>query len=200
MWLVNISVIAVALLCVWRWRHELSPRRGRVKYAHGDQEGFAEIDVPRGWRPVGCEESSVNVKVKQTNRRRFVMILSECKGDFTPDVTIDVHSNMTRTHMAANMEVLGTRGPVHREVGGFPAVQYEIDAAANSRTWIYLLTTVAGDRAFHEIVCCAPRSQYDRTVFERMIDGFRERPGPPPPPPLHAVVPRSAGRRGYEVH
>jgi hypothetical protein len=64
----------------------------------------------------------------------------------------------------------------------------------------YLVTIVQGTRAFHQVDCWSPASAFNRRAFEKVVDGFEERPGPIPE--------RSAAREewnpleppGYTIH
>ena len=65
-------------------------------------------------------------------------------------------------------------------------MQFEIEGF-HDNTWLkYLHTTVEGKRAFHQVIGWATQSRYSREVFEALLDGFAELPGPDPfrrPPP-----------------
>jgi hypothetical protein len=86
-------------------------------------------------------------------------------------------------------------------VGGFDALQYEVEASTDTGPLVYLHTTIAGNRAFHQVLCWSARATYDRGAFERLLDGFTERPSSmrgetaAGPQLVYAVQPST-----YEVH
>jgi hypothetical protein len=207
MWLVaTISVIVLAFLYGRQRGHTMVARAetpSSADWVLADDHGFAELVLPATWGRFHPDKAG-NPQAKQTTGARYVQIVSESKGDFAEDVTLDGHSEMTRRLLGKNLTLLDMHGPMYRFVGGFAAVQYECDAVRNSIRLKVLHTSVNGDRAFHQIVCRSPWSQYDRTAFEHLLDGFRERPGPvpePAPSPKHDMpIVVSETRSAYKVH
>ena len=188
----------------------LRPRRAKTQnggpppddWVLYDEHGFAELPLPGNWQAFRPKKSDTAPQAKQASRARYVALVSECKGDFADDLTLDAHSEMTRRSLGETVSIISMRGPTYRFVGGRAAVQYEFDALSNSVRLIYLHTTVDGDRAFHPIVCRAPRSHYDRAAFEQVLDGFRESSGPPRPPSPENQMPVFVPSTGsaYNVH
>jgi hypothetical protein len=176
--------------------------RGPDDWVLYDEHGFAELDLPGSWHAFRPKKTETAPQAKQAGRARYVALVSECKGDFADDVTLDAHSEMTRRSLGETVRMINMRGPTYRFVAGRAAVQYEFDALSNSVRLIYLHTTVDGDRAFHQIVCRSTRSQYDRAAFEQLLDGFRESSGPPRPPAPEDQMPVFVSSTGsaYDVH
>ena len=110
------------------------------------------------------------------------------------------HSLRTRKTLGESVRILAMRGPEEREVGGFKAIQYELDASDDLTLLTYLHTTIEGHRAFHQVLAWATRSCFDRATFERLLDGFSETPGPDPRPlaPISQVSVEPQSR--YQVH
>ena len=205
----TICVIALAFL-YRRRRHAYAPPNEEAvpavtpdsaEWVLADDHGFAELVLPTTWRRFRADGAG-NPQAKHARRARFVQILSECKGDFAEDVTLDGHSALTRRLLGENIRLLSMQGPIYRFVGRYAAVQYECDAVRNSIHLKFLHTTVDGDRAFHQIVCRSPRSQYDRAAFDRLLDGFREPAGAAPPPKVEDQLPVFVSDTGsaYKVH
>jgi hypothetical protein len=93
---------------------------------------------------------------------------------------------------------VGLRGPIHRQIGGFDALQYEVDASGARQPLVYLHTTIAGRRGFHQVLCWSPRDAYDRTAFERLLDAFEEPVAPIGSRPARPVY--SGQASAYDVH
>jgi len=105
---------------------------------------------------------------------------------------------LTFDGLIASKRVLELDGPKPRTVGGFEALQTEALAVLGDR-WLrkYQHTAIAGDRAFHQVIAWATPSAYDRDLFDRLLGGFREQPGPKPIVRNGPVL--NAGS-GYDVH
>jgi hypothetical protein len=112
--------------------------------------------------------------------------------------------DLNETASIEAIRVVACSGPERRTVGGFDAVQYEIEGFFQQTRVKYLHTTVAGRRAYHQVLAWAPFTRYDRASFERVLNGFSELPDvatasrtePSAPPQPLQVIPVSQ----YEVH
>jgi hypothetical protein len=194
-------VIAPAYLVWDRLRERFSGVRPRGEVLI-DDEGLARFDLPSGWAPAGAVNVEASLQICDHRRRRFAIVFSEAREDFERGMTLDAHSSSTRSQLTASLRVLDVRGPQYREVGGFPAVQYEIEGALNLGIFRYLHTTIEGARAFHQVLCWTKKSRFDRLQFERLLDAFSEVPGPAP---AYGSVPSSAmitvePTSAYDVH
>jgi hypothetical protein len=185
-------------------------RLGRmVPGGRGDQRvlvdqafGLAKLELPEGWRAARDLNETASIEAVHALRGRHVIVISDSIEDFVPEMTVFEHSANTRTELTNSIKVTACSGPERRTVGGFESVQYEIEGFYHRTRVKYLHTTVAGQRAFHQVLAWATYSRYDRAAFERLLNGFTELPDlkvaagtSVPAGPLH-VVPTSA----YDVH
>jgi hypothetical protein len=183
---------------LWRAPKALR-RRGAVV---GDSElGLAQVTLPAGWLPVTDLNDGSWLQALDPLRNRYLIVISESREDFDPLMDAQEHSSRTRASLAASVRVLAVRGPQERQVGGFRAIQYELDALSDRTLITYLHTTVEGRRAFHQVLTWATRSWYSRPMFERLLDGFVEQPGPDPrPQPVQEASLEVPVTSRYEVH
>lgn len=182
------------------WRApKILRRRGAVV---GDSElGLAQITLPPGWLPVTDLNDGSWLQALDPLRNRYLIVISESREDFDPQMDAQEHSSRTRASLAASVRVLAVRGPQERQVGGFRAIQYELDALSDRTLITYLHTTVEGRRAFHQVLTWGTRSWYSRAVFEGLLDGFLEQPGPDPrPQPVQEAPVEVPVTSRYEVH
>jgi hypothetical protein len=151
-----------------------------------DELGLARLHLPAGWRAAHGLNEGAGLQAIHPLRGRHVIVISESLEDYALGVTVHEHAEITRNLLTRGIRVMKITGPQVRAVAGGQAVQYEIEGF-HDNTWLrYLHTTVAGRRAFHQIIGWSTESQYERAVFEAMLDGFEELPGPDPvrrPPP-----------------
>jgi hypothetical protein len=183
---------------LWRAPRSIR-RRGAVV---GDSElGLARVALPAGWLPVTDLNDGSWLQALDPLRNRYLIVISESREDFDPLMDAQEHSSRTRASLAASVRVLAVRGPQERQVGGFRAIQYELDALSDRTLITYLHTTVEGRRAFHQVLTWATRSWYSRAVFDRLLDGFVEQPGPDPrPQPVQEASLEVPVTSRYEVH
>jgi hypothetical protein len=167
--------------------------------------GLARLELPEGWRPAKDLNDAASIEAVHSFFGRHVIVISDAIEDFVPEMTVYEHSVNTRAELTNSIRLISCSGPERRTVGGFAAVQYEIEGFYQQTRIKYLHTTVAGQRAYHQVLAWATHTRYDRQIFERLLNGFGELPdletaikSTPPlsaEQPLH-VVPVS----DYEVH
>jgi hypothetical protein len=75
--------------------------------------------------------------------------------DFVPEMTVYEHSVNTRAELTANIQLISCSGPERRMIGGYDALQYEIEGYYQQTRIKYLHTTIAGRRAFHQVLAWA---------------------------------------------
>jgi len=157
-----------------RWR----PPAGRTLL---DEEfRLARLRLPAGWRPARDLNEGAALQAINPLHGRHVIVISEALEDYALEVTVHEHARITLDLLTRGIRVTNVIGPQLRLISGSQAVQYEIEGF-HDNTWVkYLHTTVAGRRAFHQIIAWATQSRYSRDVFESILDGFSEEPGPDP--------------------
>jgi hypothetical protein len=201
--LITLSAGALAVHYKERLRH-LVPGRPSDPRALVDQSlGLARLELPEGWRQARDLNETASIEAIQALHGRHVIVISDAVEDFVPEMTVFEHSANTRTELTSSIRLIACTGPVRRTVGGFDALQYEIEGFFQQTRIKYLHTTIAGRRAFHQVLAWATYSRYDREVFDRLLNGFSELPdlataakaAPVVVEPLH-VTPISR----YEVH
>lgn len=163
--------------------------------------GLARLELPDGWRAARDLNETASIEAIHALYGRHVIVISDSIEDFVPEMTMYEHSANTRTELASSIRLIACTGPERRTVGGFESLQYEIEGFFQETRVKYLHTTVAGQRAFHQVLAWATHSRYDRATFERLLEGFTELPDAQaaarsaPVQPLQ-VIPASR----YDVH
>lgn len=151
---------------------------------------LAEIRLPPGWRgTTGLGDAPIQITDRR--RRRFLIVISESREDFTGNVDLQEFHRLTFARLIASVKILEVHEPMTCKVATFEALQSEFVAIEGDRFVIkYLFTVIAGHRAFHQVIAWSAQSAYDRALFLKLLDRFRERPGPPVSmrhsPPPHA--------------
>ncbi len=174
----------VVVTVVVRWPHLRAVaawRRSRSGVLEDAELGFARIGLPSGWRPATLN-ASASLQAVQPVQGRYLIVISESREDYDNTVTLAAHSTQAVNRLTSGLRILASRGPVDTTVDGFPARQFELETLQGKSLLNFLHTTVEGARAWHQVVCWAPRSQYSRSLFEGMLEGFEELPGPAPRP------------------
>jgi hypothetical protein len=167
----------------------VAPRQKPSGRTLGDGElGLAAIKLPVRWRAAASLNDQAAIQATDPFRQRFAVVISEPREDF--DVTVDLsdHAGRTLTQLADSLRLVAINGPSERTVQGCRALQFEVEGYHQGVRLVYLHTTIEGRRAFHQVLAWSTRSSYDRKLFDEIVDGFEELPGPEVPrmpvPPL----------------
>ncbi len=164
--------------------------------------GMSQLELPDGWRQARDLNETAGIEAIHALFGRHVIVISDAIEDFVPEMTLYEHSVNTRAELTNNIQLIACSGPDRRIVGGYESVQYEIEGYFQQTRIKYLHTTVAGLRAFHQVLAWSTCSRYDRAVFDGLLNGFtelsvgRDAAKPTPPAEPLQVVPHSR----YEIH
>jgi hypothetical protein len=201
--LLLITFLALALLI--RWSPSLrfvASFRAPAGGVLGDTEfNYSQIRLLPRWKPATLLNEGASLQAIDPLGQRFLVVISESREDFDENLDVAQHACLTLGRLTSELRLVRFEGPKSTEVAGFPAVQYEIEGFLDRTCLTYLHTTVAGDRAFHQVIAWATCSRYNRKVFEDLLEGFSEVPGPAARPrrPLAASVDVPNQSR-YDVH
>jgi dihydrofolate reductase len=201
--LITLSAGALAVHYKERLKHFVPGRQADPRALVDQSLGLARLELPEGWRQAQDLNETASIEAINPLHGRHVIVISDAIEDFVPEMTVYEHSVNTRSELTGSIQLISCTGPQRRVVGGFDALQYEIEGFFQQTRIKYLHTTIAGRRAFHQILAWATYSRYDRASFDGLLNGFTELPdvataikaAPPTIEPLH-VTPASR----YEVH
>jgi hypothetical protein len=177
-----VALITVSFVFAYRERLRYVSRWARPA-GHtlvDDELRLAQLRVPAGWRAARDLNEGAGLQAINPLHGRHVIVISECLEDYAIGVTVDEHARITLDLLVRGIQVTRVSDPHHRVIGGYDSVQYEVEGF-HDNTWVrYLHTTIAGRRAFHQVIAWATQSRYSREVFEAVLEGFSEQPGPDP--------------------
>ena len=163
------------------------------------EAGLVEMQLPAGWKATIIPESTATIQVSDRLRRRFVAVISDSRADFTSDFDLVQFHQITLSNVLRAGDILEIAETTASKVAGFEALQSEFVLVLGKRIVTkYLHTAIAGNRAFHQVIAWSGESTYDRSQFQRVLDGFREQPGPRPM--SRSVLPPPPAGSNYDVH
>jgi hypothetical protein len=175
------SVVLCLVLCRNQIMGLLTSMRSTGGTLTDGDVGLAQMYLPRGWKRVTLPgETTAAIQAADRLRRRFVLVQSDSREDFVSDMALSTFGTITFGQLTGSRPVLEVVGPRPRTVGGFAAEQRETVLALDRVLVKYRHTVIAGDRALHQVVAWSTPSAYDSNLFDRVLDGFRERPGTRP--------------------
>jgi hypothetical protein len=180
--LITFSAGAFAMRCKEQLRR-FFPQRGTSDTVLIDRVlGLARLELPDGWRAASDLNEAASIEAMNAQHGRHLIVISDAVEDFVPEMTLYEHSLNTRAELTNSIRVVACRGPERRTIGGFESVQYEIEGFFQQTRVKYLHTTIAGRRAYHQVLAWSTYSRYDRTAFDGVLSGFTEVPD------LHSVT------------
>ena len=205
--LITLSAGVLAVRYKERLRRFVPGHRAGARVLVDQSLGLARLELPGGWRQAHGLNETASIEAVHSLYGRHVIVISDSVEDFVPEMTVYEHSVNTRTELTDSIKLISCTGPQRRTVGGFDALQYEIEGFFQQTRIKYLHTTIAGRRGFHQVLAWATHSRYDREAFERVLNGFSELPDlatasqgraatPLGAPPRHARLTLRSALRG----
>ncbi len=124
-----ITLSAGALVVHYKERlRRFVPGRQRDARVLVDQSlGLARLELPDGWRPAQDLNETASIEAVNALHGRHVIVISDSVDDFVPEMTVYEHSANTRNELTGSIQLISCTGPERRTIGGFDALQYEIE-------------------------------------------------------------------------
>jgi len=184
-------LVIIALLARWPvLRHVAMWRARRSGILEDVDLGLARVRLPSGWRPARFLNDGASLQAIHPVMGRYLIVISESLADFVDDLDVAEYSARTIGTLTGGFRVLACSDAEERRVGAFSARQVELEAICDGTLITYLHSTIKGTRAVHQVIGWATRSKYSRPVFDSLVDGFVELPGPPPESFRDATAPQ----------
>ena len=120
---------------------------------------YAQIRLLPRWKPASLLNEGASLQATDPLGHRYLVVISEAREDFHESLDVGEHARLTLDRLIGSLDVLKFSGPESALVGGFPAVQYEIEGFHERTCVTYLHTTIAGNRAFHQVIAWATCSK-----------------------------------------
>ena len=141
------------------------------------RDGRTQVVVPASWSEQTDLNEQADIQVANPRKELYVIVLSESKQDFDADMTLEEHSVLTRSILLEgiwNGQV--SYGPIQFQIGGYPAVQYQLRGSVDKVKLVYLHTTVEGANGFHQIIAWTLPSRLNKNelVLQRVTRSLQE--------------------------
>lgn len=140
-------------------------------------DGLTRMSLPAGWKHEKEQELHDQADLQASNRagEMYVIVMSENKEDLR-DMTIEKHSQSTRSALMEKLESPEVSDPKPVTVGGLKGVQYEIRGGVENLNIVYLHTTVESPTHFHQILAWTLKSRFDknRPTLDAVTHSFKE--------------------------
>ena len=160
-------------------------------------DGRFQLTVPGDWRKETELNQQATIQASNRVRETYVVLLSESKGDFTDEMTLERFTKATRDNMMAGVRSAESAEPTPTNISGNPALQYEIRGGVEGLNIVYLITTVETPEHYHQIITWTlpSRLEQHRPTLLEVTRSFKElRPaegkqGTPSAPTPHSHAP-----------
>jgi len=156
----------------------IAQREEKTPKTFTSTDGTTEVRVPSSWSTQAHLNDAASIQVANTSKEEYLLVLTESKQDFAPDMTLDKYANIIVDSMKTKGTVKGitVTTPVHIQVGGLPAVQYEIEGTIDYLNLRYLVTFVDGKTHYHQIMTWSLKSRFadNRAALLDATSSFRE--------------------------
>lgn len=140
-------------------------------------DGQTEIKVPSRWSKMYNLNTDARLQVGNAALEEYLVVISESKQDFAPDVDLDRYSKECLSLMRGRLDNFSASEPQEVTIEGRDAVQYEITGTKDLIAIGYVVTFVDGQRSFHQVIAWTMKSMLadKKKKLAEVTATFRER-------------------------
>lgn len=176
-------LVAVALACnlAQNVKRGIDKASGPTTLTSAD--GKFQLTVPGGWRDDPELHEEATLRASNRMQEMYAVVISENKEDFDAGMTLQEFAALSRTATMGNVQGAEAGPPAPAQVGGYPALEYEMRGVVESINVTYLNTLVETPAHFHQIVTWTLRTRFDqnRATLREVAQSFREADAGAPP-------------------
>ncbi|MBK6513313.1 MAG: hypothetical protein IPG04_04115 [Polyangiaceae bacterium] len=140
-------------------------------------DGKTEIKVPPRWSTMTQLNDEANLQVGNAASEEYLVVISESKQDFAPEVDLKKYSDGCLELMRGRIKNVSVSSPKNVTIGGRPAVQYELTGSVDLINIGYLVTFVDGQKGYHQVIAWTMKSMLSdkKKKLADVTETFRER-------------------------
>jgi hypothetical protein len=140
------------------------------------EDGQTAIMLPTGW--VRDDELNDRAQLEASNRaeQMYLIVLTQPKAEFR-GMQRDTYAEITRGYLTRRLEKSEVSGPTDvSQVGGNPAVQYQVRGSLNNIDVLYLHTVVETPTRFAQILAWTLPTDFEKNqpTLQQVIQSFQE--------------------------
>ena len=139
--------------------------------------GRSQVLAPAGWSVKTNLHPNADLRVGNDIILAYLVELPDSKVDVADKVTYHEHARVTLDNFMKTIEGAKiTRGPTELVINGRSAVQYEVIGTLDDRKFVYLHTTIDGEKYFHQLLAFTTPSRLEdnRKALYGIINSFTE--------------------------
>ncbi len=140
------------------------------------EDGQIAITLPSGW--VKDDELNDRAQLEASNRaeQMYLIVLTQPKAEFR-GMPRETYAEITRGYLTRRLEKSEVSSPTPvSQVGGNPAVQYQVRGSLNNIDVLYLHTVVETPTRFAQILAWTPPADFEKNqpMLQQVIQSFQE--------------------------
>lgn len=140
------------------------------------EDGQTAITLPDGW--VQDDELNDRAQLEASNRAQqmYLIVLTQPKAEFQ-NMQREAYAEVTRGYLTRRLEKSEVSGPTPvAQVGGNPAIQYQVRGSLNNIDVLYLHTVVETPTRFAQILAWTPPADFEKNqpTLQQVIQSFQE--------------------------
>ncbi len=140
-------------------------------------DGASHIKIPHRWTKLDHLNARALIQAGDAQDDDYVIVLTEAKSDVPSATNLEAYAALAlATDRSAFPTEMQVSAPTRIDVGGSPAIQYELESAGVPRSDGYLVTFLEGKTDFHQVVAWTGASSFDdhRALLARVTNSFGE--------------------------
>jgi hypothetical protein len=148
---------------------------GRVDAPLRSDDGSIQVTAPGTWKQIPDLNDQADLQVGYARQEQYLIVLTENQVDLV-DIDLEAYSDMVLEQMPSVIESSETSAARIMQINGRPAIQYEISGTVDNIKVVYWLTSVEGEKNFHQILAWTldSKAETNRPIMLKVIESFAE--------------------------
>lgn len=139
-------------------------------------DGKSEIRIPSDWSKRTDLNEEAAIQAANPLTEEYLVVISESKVDFV-DMTLEKYADLCLDKMKNSMKNPSPPTMENIEIGGRPALQYELTGTIDLVNIGYVVTYVEGENGFHQVIAWTMKSKLasKKQKLKDVVKTFKER-------------------------
>jgi hypothetical protein len=137
-------------------------------------QSFSVI-MPASWSLRSDLNDVADLQMGNSFKEAYTIIISENRMNFD-DISMEDHSDITRSMIKQNMKNYQESNPETIETGGYRALRYRLSGSVNGVNIVYWHVTLETENHYHQMLLWSLKSKFSKNeaAFDSVIQSFEE--------------------------
>lgn len=139
-------------------------------------DNYSSMLIPKDWEEINNLNNEAVISVGSEKKEQYTIVLSESKGLFSEEITIDDYRKIVIDSIISNLSNYEFVNPKKTTIDDKEAIEVIVHGEINKIKISYIITVVKGEENFYQIVSWTLQNKFEdyKNIFRGVIATFEE--------------------------